>query len=65
MTAARSSKAMLWREESPDTEAELAAEAADRVLLASIDSFPASDPPGWIEVKARPHGDTAPSRQRR
>ncbi len=33
----------------------------DRIEVVSIDSFPASDPPGWIEAKAHPcaDGDTA------
>jgi len=26
----------------------------DHIEVASIDSFPASDPPGWIETKAHP-----------
>jgi hypothetical protein len=26
----------------------------DLIEVASIDSFPASDPPGWIEAKANP-----------
>ena len=26
----------------------------DHIEVASIDSFPASDPPGWIEAKAHP-----------
>lgn len=26
----------------------------DQIEVASIDSFPASDPPGWIETKAHP-----------
>ena len=26
----------------------------DKIEVSSIDSFPASDPPGWIEAKAHP-----------
>jgi hypothetical protein len=29
----------------------------DHIEIASIDSFPASDPPGWIEAKAHPCAD--------
>ncbi|HKP25855.1 MAG TPA: hypothetical protein VJV39_18450 [Dongiaceae bacterium] len=29
----------------------------DQIEVASIDSFPASDPPGWIEAAARPRID--------
>jgi hypothetical protein len=29
----------------------------DHIEIASIDSFPASDPPGWIETKAHPCAD--------
>lgn len=29
----------------------------DHIEVASIDSFPASDPPGWIEAKAHPCAD--------
>ena len=32
--------------------------ASDRVMIASIDSFPASDPPGWIEARAHPSEET-------
>jgi hypothetical protein len=26
----------------------------DQIEICSIDSFPASDPPGWIDAKAKP-----------
>jgi hypothetical protein len=33
----------------------------DHIEVASIDSFPASDPPGWIEAKAHPCADGDPA----
>jgi hypothetical protein len=32
----------------------------DEIEVASIDSFPASDPPGWIEGKAHPYLEDGP-----
>lgn len=38
----------------------------DLVEVASIDSFPASDPPGWIETQAHPRADEhVPAREKR
>jgi hypothetical protein len=36
-------------------------DGCDKIEVASIDSFPASDPPGWIESKARPCADGDPA----
>jgi hypothetical protein len=33
----------------------------DHIEVASIDSFPASDPPGWIEAKAHPCAEDQPA----
>ena len=33
----------------------------DEIEVASIDSFPASDPPGWIEAKAHPFPEESPT----
>jgi hypothetical protein len=43
-----------------DRQRQVAVDGYDLIEVASIDSFPASDPPGWIETKARPcSGDAA------
>ena len=59
MLPTRRTKAMHGHAESAEAQArnEAVLEEGDRVLIASIDSFPASDPPGWIEAKARPCED--------
>jgi len=70
MLPARRTKAMNRHAESAKARArdDAVLEQGDRVLIASIDSFPASDPPGWIEAKARPCEDVVdtgvPSRKR-
>ena len=33
----------------------------DQIEVASINSFPASDPPGWIEAKAHPCPEESPA----
>jgi hypothetical protein len=70
MLPARRTKAVHRQAESAEAQArdEAVLQEGDRVLIASIDSFPASDPPGWIEGKARPcenvAEDGAPRRKR-
>jgi hypothetical protein len=56
----RSDKAVARQEEILDAQSKAAIGDNNRSLPASIDSFPASDPSAWIEVKAHPRGDEAP-----
>lgn len=35
----------------------------DKIEVSSIDSFPASDPPGWIDAKAHPCEDALADRK--
>lgn len=65
MKSVRSAKAAPRHQESEAPRDRAAVDLRDRVLIASIDSFPASDPPGWIEVKAHPAEEPAPVRRRR
>ena len=66
MAAVRSVKVARRQEESAGAQSRDKARypVEDRVLIASIDSFPASDPPGWIEVKAHPRDELPRSGRR-
>lgn len=58
MKSERTSKPRSGRASPPRSRDHASFAASDRVMIASIDSFPASDPPGWIEAKAHPSEET-------
>jgi hypothetical protein len=65
MKSVRSAKAAPRHRKSEAPRDRAAVDMRDRVLIASMDSFPASDPPGWIEGNAHPSEEPAPVRRKR